>query len=84
MCTKKSLSLAPCEVLQVISVTKPTHPCPLAQGPMRKSQTRDDDSSVYKCSRRGRPGPTAGGLHLDWAIREDTLEEVISAKGPGG
>lgn len=69
MCTKKTLSLAPHEVLQVISVTKLTHPCPLAQGPIRKSQTLDDDSSVYKCSEWGSPGPTARGLHLDWASR---------------
>lgn len=54
------------------------------QGLVKKSQAIDDDSSVYECSEWGSPGPTAGGLHRDWEIREDSLEEVVSAVGPGG
>lgn len=53
MCTKKTLSLAPRELLQVISVTKLPTPA---------LWHRDHDSSVYKCSEWRSPGPTARGL----------------------
>ena len=83
MCTKKSLSLAPCEVPQVISVTKAALPCPPARGPMRKSQTRGDDSSECTSAPRGARGPQQEDCtRLGQSERHPG--GVVPAEGPGG